>query len=376
MSPMRQIQGAHATHAFQARLAAALECREGDFAAFIRSIETDPLFQKLAAGTNPSSHVIHRVRRSFSGDKGSGVELKEEFTPEAGNSGEVEKLLEDREEITEIIRRIGEDKFRTYFLDRVGGFSTLEAAKACGLTVAGARALEDLVNSLGILESFHTAATDGAPSAAARPPDEPVACVVRLREGGYQIVFRSTCWNLGFYEIDHEKLRRLKEGDEFSPTDSARLGPLLRDIEIANRRKSTLFRVIEQIVENRRPFFDSDGKTASGPWRQNSLAKALEVHPSVVSRAVDGRSLETPWGEKMALKSFFDGGGARVRDALDMILEEESADLKKGVRRLPLADREIARKLSVLVGRRFASNTIAKYRDLWDIPNSYRRKPK
>ncbi len=142
---------------------------------------------------------------------------------------------------------------------------------------------------------------------------------------------------------------------------------LLNSLE---RRGSTLRRCAEAILEAQRPFFA--GKTSElAPMSLVSLADALELHPSTVSRATHGKYLQCRQGT-YPLRYFFNravgGGPSRqaIKQKLLALIREEDP-------KHPLSDQALCRLLSsggVEVSRR----TVAKYRMELGIGSSTARK--
>ena len=90
-------------------------------------------------------------------------------------------------------------------------------------------------------------------------------------------------------------------------------------IRNVDRRKDTVSRITEIILEVQREFFE-DGKGPLRPLRLEDVAVELGVHLSTVSRGVTGKYMATPYG-LFELKHFFsrrlpdlDGHGRRRDD--------------------------------------------------------------
>jgi RNA polymerase sigma-54 factor len=141
---------------------------------------------------------------------------------------------------------------------------------------------------------------------------------------------------------------------------------LIQRLEHLNQRKSTLFRVLEGILDSQRAYFEAEGKNALRPQRQKDLAATLGIHASLVSRALAGRSLRAPWGEEIPLKDFFpvERRHSSLQNRLRRIL------LEKGK---PLGDRQIALRLTREYGETVAPRTVARYRNALGFPNVYGR---
>lgn len=141
-----------------------------------------------------------------------------------------------------------------------------------------------------------------------------------------------------------------------------------------DRRRQTVVRIAEVIVETQREFFET-GRGPLKPLRLEDVAIELGVHLSTVSRGVTGKYMATPHG-MFELKHFF-SGGYRTRTGLDI----SSTSVKQRIRELirsespsaPLSDQRIVETLAD-EGIPVARRTVAKYREEMGIPPSWMRK--
>ena len=168
-------------------------------------------------------------------------------------------------------------------------------------------------------------------------------------------------------------LRLLKSSDEKETRDYLR--QKLRQarwlLDSLERRGSTLRRCAEALLEVQRPFFAGEtGELA--PMTLSTLAQRLEVHPSTVSRAVQGKYLQCRQGT-FPLRWFFSrpvGGGAVSRQAVKqtMLVLIRGEDPQR-----PLSDQILCRLLADR-GIRVARRTVTKYRlELGVGPSAARR---
>lgn len=146
---------------------------------------------------------------------------------------------------------------------------------------------------------------------------------------------------------------------------------LIKNIE---QRKQTIYRVVENIIEKQKDFFDH-GRKYLKPMTLKEVAEELEVHESTVSRATNGKYVQTPAGT-FELKFFFSSGiNIRGGEALssnsikDYIREMISLEDPKK----PLSDEKIAKCLRDK-GMSISRRTVAKYRDDLRILSSSKRK--
>lgn len=146
------------------------------------------------------------------------------------------------------------------------------------------------------------------------------------------------------------------------------------------QRRSTLLKVTNCIVRAQRAFLDT-GLSGLKPMILQEVADEVGLHVTTVSRATQGKYVQTPRGI-FALRFFFDGrlkkktdgeteqtGEAAagqlatktVKDRIARIIEEEDA-------RAPLSDQAIEEILRTKEGVQIKRRTVAKYRENLGIP--------
>ncbi|MCL4553662.1 MAG: RNA polymerase factor sigma-54 [Actinobacteria bacterium] len=141
-----------------------------------------------------------------------------------------------------------------------------------------------------------------------------------------------------------------------------------------DRRKSTVGRIAEVVVEVQNDFFEN-GKGPLKPLKLEDVALELGVHLSTVSRGATGKYMMTPYG-LFEIKYFF-SGGYRTNTGMDVA----STSIKQRIRQI-IADEDRARpysdqKLVELLGSEgitVARRTVAKYREELRIDPSWARK--
>jgi RNA polymerase sigma-54 factor len=141
---------------------------------------------------------------------------------------------------------------------------------------------------------------------------------------------------------------------------------LLKSIE---QRRQTMYNVTESILKFQREFFDKGTKYLK-PLVLKDVSEDIDVHESTVSRATNGKYVQTPRG-LFELKYFFSSGvqkgeegvsSTSIKSTIKDLIDNEN-------RKKPLSDQKIADKLkekNIKISRR----TVAKYRDEIGIPSS------
>ncbi len=142
-----------------------------------------------------------------------------------------------------------------------------------------------------------------------------------------------------------------------------------------DQRERTITKAALALLELQPEFFKSGKERDLRPLVLAALAERLELSEGTVSRAISNKYVSTPWGVR-SFKSFFsfgyknDAGEAvsslKIRELIKaMIAKEDPAK--------PLSDLTISEKLQQ-AGYDVKRRTIAKYRDLDNIPASSLRK--
>jgi RNA polymerase sigma-54 factor len=167
-------------------------------------------------------------------------------------------------------------------------------------------------------------------------------------------------------------------GAETDPSAQAavreRFAAARRLVRALERRRGTLVRVMESILEEQGEFFER-GAAFLRPMSMRTVAGRLGLHESTVARVVRSKYAQTPRG-LLPLRFFFSGGlrtehgpdasSRAVRARIGAYIEEEE-------RVRPLTDAEIARRLAG-EGIRIARRTVAKYRVSMRIERAQRRR--
>lgn len=140
------------------------------------------------------------------------------------------------------------------------------------------------------------------------------------------------------------------------------------------QRRQTVCRVAQEVFKAQREFLDH-GPEALKPLPMAEVAEKVRVHVATISRAVAGKYVQTPQGI-FPLRMFFSGGKTNDKgqdvawDAIRVKLKEvvDGEDKSK-----PLSDDQIVEAIKGQ-GIEIARRTVAKYRNLLEIPPARKRK--
>jgi len=145
-------------------------------------------------------------------------------------------------------------------------------------------------------------------------------------------------------------------------------------IKSLEHRKNTLYNVVKAILDYQMDFFEK-GPMFLKTMTLKKIAEMVNVHESTVSRAINGKYVQTPRGI-FEIKYFFKSG---VDNQDGEAISSES--IKKKIKGYvcgedaskPLSDQQIA-DLLVKEGYMISRRTVAKYRDELGILSSSKRK--
>ena len=207
------------------------------------------------------------------------------------------------------------------------------------------------------------------------PTITPDVFLRRGEDGQYEVWLEET--DLPQLRISNYYRKRLMSGDatvEEKEYIKRKINAAQWLIESIQQRRNTLLRVAQAIVEHQTRFLE-EGPEAIEPLKMQQIADKVGVHVTTVSRAVDGKYIQTHRGV-LPLRRFFVGGtkgadGEEVAwDAIRIKLQEivDNEDKQK-----PLSDDGLVRELATH-GLTVARRTVTKYRKKMGIPSSRQRR--
>jgi len=318
-----------------------LEMPEEAFQKLIAEIEQSPLFQRL----HQKGKLIRRQRFPGIDISSSFYQLNEETVADKG-SLDVESLLLNKKHIIGHMQRLGLEKFKRYFLFPESGMTAEEIAKECDLPVPEVQKINSLIDEFSILSEFyHPSALSSEVVHYSR-----IASVEKGKDG-FAIGFFSPSLARGGYAIDYEKFEQLKAGGTFSQTEIKQATQLFRKLELINSRKDTISRILQNIVERQALYLESGDLRTLLPFNQKELAKRIGLAPSSVSRAIRGKSIDTPWGKETPLKHFFPRPRTFKKELLRQLLETEEGLVSDEAIKVRLRE-----KFGVAISRRSVAN--------------------
>lgn len=325
------------------RLFSVLASPEEDFLRQAAELEADPLFIRLSAvGPDGTAPVI---RRRFAGASYAFAQAcgDEALAAAAGSGGSAGEWLSERPAMLKLAQRAGLENFEKYFLSGVA-FSPAAAGRASGLTSAEASALKNFADAFIM-------AHERIPAAAL--PALYLRCAAKISaEGGrLSVAYSHPAYFRGAYNIDNAALSRLLKSGGLSREEAARLRTLTARAQRIAWRKSGFHRTLAAIIERQSDFLLQ--KAPLKPFSQRALAAQIGLNPATVSRLIAGKTIITPSGEELRLKSFFRKKNAYIIDIIKTVT---------GARAKKMTDREVAGSLKAVYGIRVSRRSVNLYR--------------
>ncbi|WP_207707416.1 RNA polymerase factor sigma-54 [Clostridium tarantellae] len=157
-----------------------------------------------------------------------------------------------------------------------------------------------------------------------------------------------------------------------------KMGKAVFLIKSINQRKTTLYKVLEKIVEKQKEYF-SKGEKYLIPMTLKEIADELQIHESTVSRAIREKFILTTFGTIKIKKLFTIGLQSnnfynteadisvnRIKNEIENLISEENKSK-------PMSDQFICDLLNDK-GINISRRTVAKYREELGIKSSSKRK--
>jgi len=145
-------------------------------------------------------------------------------------------------------------------------------------------------------------------------------------------------------------------------------------LQAINSRRETMLKVMNSILKYQKEFFDNLGESLN-PLYEKEVAEDIGMDISTVSRTVCGKYVQTVFGI-YELRGFFshsfkkEGGedvsNTKIKSKLKEIIEKEDSTN-------PLTDDALVTEMQKY-GFKLARRTIAKYRDMMNIPKARMRR--
>jgi RNA polymerase sigma-54 factor len=95
-------------------------------------------------------------------------------------------------------------------------------------------------------------------------------------------------------------------------------------MELINGHKNTLNLVLQNIIKKQSLYLETADSMSLLPFSQKELARKLGLAASSISRAIRGKSIDTPWGEEIPIKHFFPRPKKFKKQLIKQLLETDN----------------------------------------------------
>ena len=236
------------------------------------------------------------------------------------------------------------------------GHSDEERGRLCRIATEDAARLRELVDRLYVQAEFDDSSSIAAPA-------KVYSAVAGISvEGGKPSLafFNRQIWK-GRYQLDDKKYVQMLGA--LSPDEVRRLDGFLREMGLIDRRKTTLYRVLEALIEAQSRFFVTGNPGDREPLTQKELSDRLDVQPSVLNRLIATKSIQLPWGLQAPIKTLLPSRKSLLRDRLHDLIREAPET----------TDQDLCRKIERLYGAKLSRRSISQYRAELGVENRRRR---
>jgi len=200
--------------------------------------------------------------------------------------------------------------------------------------------------------------------------------IVTKSEKGWRIDLNKS--NLPSVNLDEDYIREINDHN-FDEKDSnfadEKIGEARWLKKAVEQRNKTIVKVTAEIVKKQIGFF-RHGFNHMKPMILKDISDAIGMHESTVSRVTNSKLILTEWGV-MPLKKFFSASISSSEDsethAASAVRETIKSLISSEISSKPLSDDKLAGILNK-EGMDVARRTVAKYRDMLNIPSSSQRR--
>jgi len=269
------------------KLAEFMSQPEDEFQKFIQDVENDPLFRKLMLS---EIGIIRYKKPPWTRiTQAKMLPLDPAITP-SKDTLEIESFLAKDKELVSTIKSLGVDRFRKYFLDGVSGMTSREIAEECDLPIVTVKKINDFV------DKFYLKSTLTEPIESNRTARIYYSTIASIEKNNGQLAigYFSSEMAKGRYLIDFDRVEKLEKLGVFAKNEIRKVGSLLNKLRLVNSRKTTIYQLIQSLIEVQRRFFFSGSFKDLRPFTQVSLSRKIGVNPSLISRAISRKAIRNP----------------------------------------------------------------------------------
>ena len=239
-------------------------------------------------------------------------------------------MLDSDSDVARLIKRIGQENFEAVF-SRTRAHRTPSTHDSAAFRKTRPSRFGEFMDRLYVRSEFQSSEDQS-------PPATVYSSVagITLEDGRPALgFFNREIWK-GRYRTDEARYRELKE--TLKPRETARIEQFMRQVDLLAFRQTTLYRVLETLIERQAEYLASGDPARRRPLTQREVAASLRVAPSVLNQLISNKSVEAPWRLEIPLKTFLPSRKAMLRDKLyDIAMERPDAGddlLREELRRL------------------------------------------
>ncbi len=284
------------------QMAEMMQMSEDEFSSFVRSIESSELFKMLCYSykSNGLGRLIRFRRRPGTAMVFGNSILKEDIS-EGGIPCNIEEIIANNHDLIQIIKRIGIQRFKEYFLYCDSDKDISSISTELGIPEQDILSIVDLVNSI-----YFTGASSYGVCEKNKSGIRYFKLASIIKEAnGFSIGYFDICYARGQYIIDYDMLKTIATHTSITYARRREIFRLIRTLEMIDSRRDLVHRMLQYIIKKQELFIASGDFSLRVPLTQKQIAKDLGVSPSTINRVIRLKSIELPSGKDIPLKAFF-----------------------------------------------------------------------
>ncbi|MCX7956482.1 MAG: hypothetical protein N2643_01110 [Endomicrobia bacterium] len=275
-------------------------------------------------------------------------ELKDDIVPTLSDYIELDKFVNKNLDVIHLIKKIGEEKYKKYFLD-YECYSFEDIAQNTGLSINEVKQVFSFTNEVLISNIFYSEIIK------LQYPQE-YKKYIRIAEvkffGKKVVVLWLTPSILrGQYKIDYGKLNKILRS--LSCSQRKKIKEVVNQLELYNIRASVLYRIVETLCDFQKEFLLTGKLNKLRVITQKKLSEIIGISPSVVCRAIKEKTILAPSGEYKLSELLMNR-----KEFIMVIIEDIIAKNKT------LTDKQLCEVLKQKTGVQLSRRTVNYYRNL------------
>ncbi|MCS7231934.1 MAG: PCI domain-containing protein, partial [Elusimicrobiota bacterium] len=231
----------------------------------------------------------------------SDYDYKDELFLPLVSLSDIKEFIESNSRIVELIRKIGEENYKKYFLG-YENFSFDEISQLTGLSKKEVEDIFEFTNEIFIKTEINS-------QRSSLDVEELLAKkyikVAKIEKSGnsFVIIYLTPSMFRGGYIIDYDKLYEVLK--TVTSKKKREIKKIVKEIEMLKLRKMTFHRMLENIILIQKDFINTEDKKDLKLCTQKDLASKINVSSSTISRLSKERSVVLPSGREYPIENFF-----------------------------------------------------------------------